>query len=108
MSNASAALTNHMRQTGKVNFSAPAVGVVSHFATCVQIQWKWIALPAVSGGLAMILLLFSIQDAGVEVFSAGVHPPLKTTRKAKDLTFKLDSAQPEVQWGEKDEIILPV
>jgi uncharacterized protein DUF3176 len=76
MRNGSTALTNQIRQTGVTNFSTPATGVVSHFATCVQIQWYWISLPAISGGLALILLVLSIGYASVDEVPIWKSSPL--------------------------------
>lgn len=61
--NASTALTNHIRENGHENFSSPAVGIVSHFATCVHIKWAWIALPAALAGLTLLLLVLSVIAA---------------------------------------------
>ena len=44
--NISASMTNLIRQTGNLNHSAPALGAVNHYATCVNVQWGWIAFPA--------------------------------------------------------------
>jgi hypothetical protein len=78
MANGSTALTNYMRLTGVTagQFSTPAPGVVSHFATCVQIQWEWILLPAISGGLSLILLALSIGYGYAEEMPVWKSSPL--------------------------------
>jgi hypothetical protein len=58
--NASIALTNYIRQNGQMHYSRNAIGEVSHFAICVDIQWPWITLPAALGILTVILLILSI------------------------------------------------
>ncbi|KAF2017596.1 hypothetical protein BU24DRAFT_420637 [Aaosphaeria arxii CBS 175.79] len=55
--NASTAFTNHIRKTGNENFSAPAVGLVSEYAVCVQIEWLWLLMPGFLAVLTIILLL---------------------------------------------------
>lgn len=56
--NISEAMTQHMRQNGMVNFSAPAVGQVHHSATCVQVRWWWLALPAIMVCLTLVFFVF--------------------------------------------------
>jgi hypothetical protein len=60
-SNAASVLTMHIRENGEEIYSKPALGVVSHFAICVQINWAWISLPAALAGLTLVLLGFSIE-----------------------------------------------
>ncbi|OAL53836.1 hypothetical protein IQ07DRAFT_321033 [Pyrenochaeta sp. DS3sAY3a] len=55
--NASTAFTNHIRRTGHENFSTPAVGVVSEYAVCIEIQWIWLLMPALLAVLTIFLLL---------------------------------------------------
>lgn len=69
-------LTNYMRQNGHANYSAPAEGVVWHYATCLNIHWPWIALPASLVALTCLVLLpltiISTARAEIPVWKA--HP----------------------------------
>lgn len=49
-------MTTVLRQNGNVNFSKPAKGVEYHYATCLNVHWIWIILPAVVCGCVMALL----------------------------------------------------
>jgi hypothetical protein len=65
------ALTTTMRQTGNANYSQPAVGQVSHYATCVHIKWAWLALPSTLVGLTVLfaigtLVQMSVQGCGYD------------------------------------------
>lgn len=98
MSNGSTALTNHIRQNGVTNFSASAVGVVSHFATCVHVQWVWLSLPAISGGLALIILGLSIGVAWaqeVPMWKSSPLPLIFYTRRQNQPTVDGDDADAE-------------
>lgn len=68
--------TNYMRQNGNANHSAPAEGVVWHYATCLNVHWPWIALPASLVALTSLVLLpltiLSTARAEVPVWKA--HP----------------------------------
>lgn len=68
--------TNYMRQNGHANYSAPAEGVVWHYATCLNVHWPWIALPASLVALVSLVLLpltiLSTTRAEVPVWKA--HP----------------------------------
>lgn len=68
--------TNYMRQNGNANHSAPAEGVVWHYATCLNVHWPWIALPASLVALTSLVLLpltiISTSRAEVPVWKA--HP----------------------------------
>ena len=55
--NISNSLTTYMRQNGNTNHSVPAMGEVHHYATCLEVQWGWIAfLAAVVGGSIVFLV----------------------------------------------------
>lgn len=49
--------TNYMRIHGHENYSAPAHGIVSHYATCLEVRWAWITLPAFLLAMTMFCLL---------------------------------------------------
>lgn len=53
--NMATSFTNYMRRNGHENFSTPAQGIVWHYATCLEVRWSYIALPA---GLAATTMLF--------------------------------------------------
>ena len=50
-------MTTMLRQTGNVNHSAPAEGVVFQYATCLNVHWIWIILPSVAAGCVVALLI---------------------------------------------------
>lgn len=74
--NIATGFTNYMRQNGHANYSAPAEGVVWHYATCLNVHWLWIALPASLVALTSLVLLpltmFFTARAEVPVWKA--HP----------------------------------
>lgn len=45
--NISDAMTTYIRQNGQDNHSNPALGLVMHDETCLEVRWGWLALPAV-------------------------------------------------------------
>ncbi|KAL6716055.1 hypothetical protein ACLMJK_007017 [Lecanora helva] len=53
--NISDSLSNHVRQNGNSNHSTPAQGIVSHDATCLEVRWGWLALPA---GIVLATIIF--------------------------------------------------
>jgi hypothetical protein len=59
--NAATTFTAHIRENGEDIHSEPATGVASRYATCVQINWAWISLPAALAGLTLVLLALSIE-----------------------------------------------
>ncbi|KAJ5527697.1 hypothetical protein N7513_011856 [Penicillium frequentans] len=50
-------MTTILRQTGNMNHSAPAEGVVFHYATCLNVHWIWITLPSIAAGCVVGLLI---------------------------------------------------
>lgn len=74
--NIATGFTNYMRQNGNANHSAPAEGVVWHYATCLNVHWPWLALPASLVALTSLILLpltiFFTARAEVPVWKA--HP----------------------------------
>ncbi|KAK7732628.1 hypothetical protein SLS63_004883 [Diaporthe eres] len=74
--NIAAGFTNYMRQNGNANYSAPAEGIVWHYATCLNVHWPWIALPASLVILTSLVLLpltmFFTARAEVPVWKS--HP----------------------------------
>ncbi|CAM1500848.1 Fc.00g100100.m01.CDS01 [Cosmosporella sp. VM-42] len=55
--NISESSTKYLRMNGAKAYSKPAVGQVMHYATCLKVQWTWIALPATLGALTLGLFL---------------------------------------------------
>ncbi|KAG8157006.1 hypothetical protein KVR01_013228 [Diaporthe batatas] len=55
--NMATSFTNYMRANGHENYSAPAHGTVSHYATCLEVRWAWIAFPAVLVAMTVFVLL---------------------------------------------------
>ncbi|KAF5879158.1 uncharacterized protein Bfra_006362 [Botrytis fragariae] len=53
-SNISDIITAWIRTHGNSNFSDPAVGKVLHYATCLRVQWPWIAFPATLAILSLV------------------------------------------------------
>lgn len=66
MANISESLTQYLRTHGEPNYSADALGQVNHYATCIEVQWYWITLPAVLAVLTLILLLLVITTANTQ------------------------------------------
>ena len=60
--NAAEAFSNYIRANSHENFSEPARGTILHYATCVQINWAWIALPAALAALTIALLVMSVMS----------------------------------------------
>ena len=53
-SNISEAITEYIRTNSVGNYSAPATGKVFHYATCLEVNWGWVAYPAVLVGLTIL------------------------------------------------------
>ena len=71
--NISESLTMYIRQNGQANHSEQAIGQVEHYATCLKVEWGWIALPAALAVMTLILLMAiaSISHTtGVEVWKS--------------------------------------
>jgi Protein of unknown function (DUF3176) len=50
-------LTNYIRQNGHPLASQPAQGTTMHYATCVQVNWRWLAYPSILAGIALALFI---------------------------------------------------
>ncbi|KAK7948004.1 uncharacterized protein PG986_008890 [Apiospora aurea] len=57
----SESLTKYLRTHAVGNYSAPARGVVSYHATCVEVQWPWLAYPAAIALLTLMLLALVVS-----------------------------------------------
>lgn len=74
--NASTALTYHIRINGMGGMSTSAEDVMHHFATCVGIEWGWIALPASLVALMIFLLFISIWTSQAKKLPVWMSSPL--------------------------------
>ncbi|KAI1087544.1 hypothetical protein F5B19DRAFT_64039 [Rostrohypoxylon terebratum] len=59
-SNLSDSLTTYVRTNGDSNYSDAAVGQVYHYATCMQVQWQWMAFPSLMTVLTIALFITTI------------------------------------------------
>ncbi|KAF7958126.1 hypothetical protein EAE96_003690 [Botrytis aclada] len=57
ISNVSDITTAWIRTHGNSNYSDPAVGKVLHYATCLRVQWPWVAFPAALAVLSLVCLM---------------------------------------------------
>ena len=67
--NVSDSITKYIRENGNVNHSAPAIGLVLHDQTCVQVRWWWLAFPVV-----LVVLTIFFFTAMVIQTRRGDHP----------------------------------
>ncbi|KAK8123020.1 hypothetical protein PG984_011690 [Apiospora sp. TS-2023a] len=67
-SNISTALTNYIRTHGNATYSVDAVGDMWHNATCLEVQWPWIAFHATLAVLTLLLFIL--------VLIASQHQPV--------------------------------
>lgn len=76
--NMATSFTNYMRMNGHENYSAPAQGTVWHYATCLEVRWAWITLPAVLVTITMLCLLpltvHATLRADVPTWKTGLLP----------------------------------
>lgn len=68
-SNISEVITEFIRKNAVSNYSAPATGKVFHYATCLEVNWGWIAYPAAVVGLTILYC------SSVVVFTTRQHLP---------------------------------
>ncbi|KAI2483559.1 DUF3176 multi-domain protein [Pyrenophora tritici-repentis] len=67
MQNLTTSMTTVLRVHGEKNFSQPALGTVWFSTTCIYVNWKWTAFPAVMIALsAVFLVLVAVESRGVE------------------------------------------
>lgn len=102
--NMATSFTNYMRVNGHENYSAPAHGIVSHYATCLEVRWAWITLPATLVAMTLFFLLpltvHVTLRADVPTWKAGLLP----------LVFRgpLVHQEQERQSDDEDEARVPV
>jgi hypothetical protein len=53
-------LTNYIRQNGHPLASEPAQGNVLHYATCVEVRWRWLAFPFTLAGVTIVLFVWIV------------------------------------------------
>ncbi|KAI0385758.1 hypothetical protein F5Y04DRAFT_156128 [Hypomontagnella monticulosa] len=75
-SNISEVLTTYVRTNGDENYSEPAVGDVYHYATCIRIQWGWIAFPSSLAILAILLFVWIASSKALRHFPVWKASPL--------------------------------
>ncbi|KAI1479554.1 hypothetical protein F4774DRAFT_425710 [Daldinia eschscholtzii] len=75
-SNISDTLTSYIRSNGNRNYSEPAIGQVFHFATCIRVQWPWIAFPSLLASLTLALLMSTICSKEARSFPSWKASPL--------------------------------
>ncbi|KAI0006758.1 hypothetical protein F4779DRAFT_550816 [Xylariaceae sp. FL0662B] len=69
-SNISDSLTTYIRTKGDSNYSDPAVGQVSHYATCIQVKWQWITFPSLMTTLTIAFFIMTIYTRPPRRFPA--------------------------------------
>lgn len=55
--NLSDIMTDWLRTHGNSTYAGPAIGDVLHYATCLRVQWPWIAFPATLAALALVFFV---------------------------------------------------
>jgi hypothetical protein len=60
--NLAQALTLWIRENGHANYSERATGEVFHIATCLQVNWIWLILPAVLALFTLIILGLTVTS----------------------------------------------
>ncbi|ETS84383.1 hypothetical protein PFICI_02408 [Pestalotiopsis fici W106-1] len=53
-------LTVWTRLNGDPNYSEPILGQAFHRATCIQASWAWLALPAITASLTLLVLALTV------------------------------------------------
>jgi hypothetical protein len=64
--NISRTATDWARISGNQTFSNPAIGEVMYYATCIRINWPWIAFPAILAFLTLIFFVTVAVNANME------------------------------------------
>ena len=65
--NLTTSMTTVLRVHGEQNFSQPALGTMWFSTTCIRVNWKWMAFPAVMIALsAAFLVLVAVESRGVK------------------------------------------
>lgn len=75
-SNISESLTTYIRNNGDRNYSEPAVGHVYHYATCIRVQWAWIAFPSSLAALTVLFFVWVASSKTLRQFPAWKASPL--------------------------------
>ncbi|RAL67408.1 hypothetical protein DID88_008163 [Monilinia fructigena] len=55
--NLSSIMTDWLRTHGNSTYAGPAIGDILHYATCLRVQWPWIAFPATLAVLALVFFV---------------------------------------------------
>ncbi|KAI8635411.1 hypothetical protein F5Y19DRAFT_10849 [Xylariaceae sp. FL1651] len=64
--NISESLTSYVRTHGSAAYSEPATGQVSHFATCLRVNWPWLAFPSSIAILTLVLFAMTVHQTAVQ------------------------------------------
>ena len=56
------ALTNHIRQNGVANYSAPVLGQTHKEQTCAKVRWAFLAYPAVLVVLTLVFFAWMVME----------------------------------------------
>lgn len=81
--NIAGAFTLYIRENGNSNDTNTAPGVVYHYATCLDVHWPWIALPATLFLGSLLLLLTTqtrMERGGVPIWKSSLLPYIYRTR----------------------------
>lgn len=73
--NISVSLTNYIRQNGNSNYSAPAVGHVVQYKTCVAVRWAWLTYPATLVALTVCFFVLMVKQTWPSEDSEGENSP---------------------------------
>ncbi|KAI0850295.1 hypothetical protein F5Y00DRAFT_268430 [Daldinia vernicosa] len=74
--NISESLTTYIRTNGDKNYSEPAIGQVFHYATCIKVQWQWIAFPSSLALMTILLFVWTVCSKEPRSFPAWKASPL--------------------------------
>ncbi|KAI8954464.1 hypothetical protein F4801DRAFT_503529 [Xylaria longipes] len=76
-SNISDSLTTYIRTHGDVDYSDAATGQAFHYATCLRVNWPWLAFPSALILLTLVLFVmtaYSARAQGVPVWTTFLLP----------------------------------
>ncbi|KAI0884332.1 uncharacterized protein GGS22DRAFT_22221 [Annulohypoxylon maeteangense] len=69
-SNISESLTTYIRTYAEDTYSEPALGQAFHYATCIQVQWRWIAFPSSITLITLALFIATLYSRPLGHFPA--------------------------------------
>ncbi|KAF7927678.1 uncharacterized protein EAE98_006060 [Botrytis deweyae] len=86
-SNISDIITAWIQTHGNSTFSDPAVGKVLHYATCLRVQWSWIAFPATLAVLSLVCLVAVITVMDRQQVPVWKSSPLALIMRGSNTEF---------------------